>query len=69
VLIEDVVYVGSLDGLLHAVDAATGTELWRFATGGEIASSVTAADGVLFVGSSDDTLYALVSDEVATPTV
>ena len=34
-----VVYAGSQDGTVYAVDATTGTERWHFATGGPVASS------------------------------
>ena len=53
-------YVGSYDGYLYALDAASGAVLWRAPTGGEVRSSATpSADGArVFVGSSDGYLYA-----------
>jgi outer membrane protein assembly factor BamB len=66
------VYMGSYDGFVYALDAASGAVAWRAATGGEVRSSVTpSADGTLvFVGSSDGYLYAFdaaryASDDVA----
>jgi outer membrane protein assembly factor BamB len=53
-----VVYVGSDDGNVYALDAKTGANLWSFATGGG-ASSPAVVDGVVYVGSDDDNLYAL----------
>lgn len=48
---------------LYAVDAATGTERWRFSTGGTdgdvIASSPAIADGVVYVGSDNGRLFAV----------
>jgi outer membrane protein assembly factor BamB len=63
----DVVYIGTLDGALHAVrirdDVASGKlagqETWRFDAGAGIADSVTVADGVVYVGAFDNKLYAL----------
>ncbi|HZF10667.1 MAG TPA: PQQ-binding-like beta-propeller repeat protein [Thermoanaerobaculia bacterium] len=56
------VYLGSGDGSLYALDAATGQEKWRFATGGAIHSSPALAGGagdlVLFA-SRDRRFYAL----------
>ncbi|MCX6701390.1 MAG: PQQ-binding-like beta-propeller repeat protein, partial [Methanomicrobiales archaeon] len=53
-----VVYVGSADKNLYAIDAATGRELWRFRTEGEIFSSLAVVNGVLYIGSMDN-LYAI----------
>ncbi|PNV31908.1 hypothetical protein C1708_05930 [Streptomyces sp. DH-12] len=63
-----VVYVGSGDGKLYAVDAATGEEHWSFATGewdasspsdSAVKSSPAVADGVVYVGSQNKKLYAV----------
>jgi polyvinyl alcohol dehydrogenase (cytochrome) len=48
-----VVYGCSLDALGHmyALDAATGNELWKFASGGSCLSGAAISDGMLFWGS------------------
>ncbi|WBB58107.1 serine/threonine-protein kinase [Streptomyces sp. WMMC500] len=56
---DAVVYFGSLDGNLYAVDAATGKSRWAFATGRGVDSSPTVAGGVAYVGSLDGMLYAV----------
>ena len=56
---DGVVYVGSRDLHIYAIDAATGTMLWRHKTGAEIRAAPTVADGIVFVGSDDGNLYAL----------
>jgi len=49
---DGVVYVGSSDGqFVQAVDAATGTERWRFATGANVLSSPVLVRGLLIVGT------------------
>jgi outer membrane protein assembly factor BamB len=53
-----VVYVGSGDDNLYALNAATGTPLWSYTTGGAVGSSPAVANGVVYVGSGDDNLYA-----------
>jgi outer membrane protein assembly factor BamB len=54
-----VVYVGSLDRNLYAIDAMTGKEKWRFTTGNSVYSSPAVANGVVYVGSMDGNLYAI----------
>ncbi len=55
---DGVVYVGSRDDKLYALDAATGTVLWTATTGGDVTSSPTVANGVVYVGSDDGDIYA-----------
>ena len=54
-----IVYAGSDDKHIYALDAATGEMLWSFATGDVVRSSPTVSDGVVYVGSNDNHLYAL----------
>ncbi|WP_336022512.1 PQQ-binding-like beta-propeller repeat protein [Halobellus salinisoli] len=56
---EDVVYVGSDDGGLYAIDRSDGTEQWVFRTDGSVSGAPAAVDGTVYVGSTDATLYAL----------
>jgi outer membrane protein assembly factor BamB len=58
-VVNGVVYVGSGDGKLHAIDAKTGAAKWQFATGDVIHSSPAVADGVVYIGSWDTNLYAI----------
>jgi outer membrane protein assembly factor BamB len=53
-----VVYVGSDDGNLYALNARTGVKLWSYATGGAVFSSPAVANGVVYVGSDDGNVYA-----------
>jgi eukaryotic-like serine/threonine-protein kinase len=60
-------YIGSWDRNLYALDASTGVEKWKFATGRDTAyhllegiqSSVTTSDGRIYFGSRDGYFYAL----------
>ena len=54
-----IVYVGSEDKNLYAVDAVTGKEKWRFTTGDHVFTSPTVAEGIVYVGSEDKNLYAI----------
>ena len=58
-MVDTTVYVGSEDGRLYAVDAATGKKLWDIITGGRITSSPAVADGTVYIGSYDGNLYAI----------
>ncbi len=53
-----VVYVGSDDGNLYALNASTGALLWQYTTGGSVYSAPTVSNMVYF-GSMDGNLYAL----------
>ena len=55
----DVVYMGSTDGRLYAVDRTTGTERWRFQTQGPVTSSPAIADCLVFISSVDGKIYAV----------
>ena len=54
-----VLYIGSDDGNMYALDARMGTRLWSYPTGGFINSSPAVAQGVVYIGSSDRKVYAL----------
>lgn len=58
-----ILFVGSYDKNVYALDALTGEEIWRYTTGGEIFSTPAFAevDGqhLLFFGSAERLLYAL----------
>jgi outer membrane protein assembly factor BamB len=56
---EGVLYVGSGDDSIYALNAATGALIWHFKTNGDVASSPAIADNILYVGSYDGNLYAL----------
>ena len=51
-------YVGSYDGKLCALDAVTGRSVWSAVTSGYIYSSPALANGVAYVGSMDNWFYA-----------
>jgi outer membrane protein assembly factor BamB len=53
------VIVGGRDKLIHAIDAASGTPDWTFATRARVDSSPVVAGGRVYVGSSDGRLYVL----------
>ena len=53
-----VVYAGSDDNFVYALDAGTGDMLWRFETGDVIRSSPTVTGGAVYVGSNDNYVYA-----------
>ena len=53
------VYVGSADGNLYAVDAASGKLRWKFDAHGRVSSSPAVAAGVVYAVSLDGNLYAV----------
>lgn len=55
---DDIVYIGSLDGRLYALDLFSGTKMWSWDFGSPVASSAAISGNMLFVGCSDGNLYA-----------
>jgi outer membrane protein assembly factor BamB len=58
-VVNGVVYVGSEDFNLHALNAGTGVKLWSYHTGNAVFSSPAVVNGVVYVGSDDNNVYAL----------
>ena len=54
-----VVYVGSYDNNVYALNASTGAKLWSYTAGSSVGSSPAVANGVVYVGSYNSNLYAL----------
>lgn len=54
-----IVYVGSNDGKLYALNATPGAKKWSYTTGGQVSSSPAFANGTVYVGSYDGYVYAL----------
>jgi len=58
-VVSGVVYFGSGDGHVYALDARTGALRWKVATGDVVHASPAVADGLVLVGSWDHWFYAL----------
>ncbi|MCW4034058.1 MAG: PQQ-binding-like beta-propeller repeat protein, partial [Candidatus Bathyarchaeota archaeon] len=58
-VVNGVVYVGSQDMNVYAVDAYTGGLVWKYQTNGTIESSPAVVGGKVFIGSNDGYVYCL----------
>ncbi len=58
-VVAGVVYFGSNDGNLYAVDAQTGAKKWAFASRSRIPSSPAVANGLVYFASYDGFFYAV----------
>lgn len=56
---NNIVFIGSTDGNMYAVDLGKGRVAWSFETGGWIMSDPLYSDGSLYFGSNDGYVYAL----------
>ena len=56
---EGVVYFGSDDHNVYAVDAATGRQIWKFVTAGPVPSTPAVDGGTVYFGSYDGKFYAV----------
>jgi outer membrane protein assembly factor BamB len=54
-----ILYLGANDNYLYALNATNGNRLWRYSTSAPIVSSPAIADGRVFFGSLDNSVYAL----------
>ncbi len=59
VVADGVVYVGTQEGWVRAVDAATGEELWAVDLGSKVEQAPVVVDGAVFVVTADGTVWAL----------
>ncbi len=61
------VYIGARSGELHAFDAATKTETWRYRLGGAVAGAPAVSAGMLYAAADDGYVYAFTNDTDAPP--
>ncbi len=64
-LVNGVVYAGSQDKNVYALDALSGRLIWKFATGGSIEDSPAVVNGLVYVESDDGYVYCLSADHGA----
>lgn len=58
-IVDGMVYIGSLDGNLYALELATGKEKWRFPTELGFYAAASVRDGHLYVGDADGAFYCI----------
>jgi outer membrane protein assembly factor BamB len=58
-VVGDVVYVGSTDGSLYAINRTDGTQRWKYDSKGPIASSPAFNNGLVYILSNDGLVYAV----------
>jgi outer membrane protein assembly factor BamB len=63
VIVDSVIYVGSNDGYLRAVDPRSGEERWRYRTRGAVTSSPAVANNAVYVASRDCFLHSVRADD------
>lgn len=54
-----IVYVGALDGMMHAYAVMGGNEVWQARTRGWVLSTPLVRSGVVYFGSNDGSVYAV----------
>ncbi|MHC1766403.1 MAG: PQQ-binding-like beta-propeller repeat protein [Verrucomicrobiia bacterium] len=59
VVAEGKVFIGTLRGTLHAIDAASGKDVWTYRCRGAVLHAAAAGAGKVFVGSADGAVTAL----------
>lgn len=51
-------YVGSDDGYVYGLDAATDAQIWRYEIGGVVSSTTAIEKKALFIGSTHSQMWA-----------
>ncbi len=59
---DGVIYVGSKDGYIYALDADSGELVWRHETGGTLDTCPIVANGIVYAALYDGYIYALDAD-------
>ncbi|HET9666166.1 MAG TPA: PQQ-binding-like beta-propeller repeat protein [Desertimonas sp.] len=59
VLVDGVLFFGSWDRNVYALDVATHKPRWTFETGDEVKAAAAYANGTIYIGSYDGKLYAI----------
>jgi len=57
--VNGVVYAGSADDNVYALDATTGSLRWKYSAAKSVYSSPAVAEGFVYAGSADGSIYAL----------
>ncbi|MEE9514113.1 MAG: PQQ-binding-like beta-propeller repeat protein, partial [Anaerolineales bacterium] len=55
------IYCGSVDGSVYCLDHKTGRLRWRFHSDGPITGTPFISDNVIYIGSTDHKMYALMA--------
>jgi len=56
---DGLVYIGSDDGCVYALDAMSGNLKWRYKTGSAVSSSPAVSEGLVYINSQEGSVYAL----------
>lgn len=59
IIAEGRAFFGSMQGVMNALDASAGNQLWEYATGGPIMGTAAYSNGAIIFGSMDGKVYAL----------
>jgi outer membrane protein assembly factor BamB/tRNA A-37 threonylcarbamoyl transferase component Bud32 len=59
IMVDGMIYVGSKDWTLYALEIENGWQVWRFRMGGPTISSPTSAEDKIFIGCGDSNIYAI----------
>jgi outer membrane protein assembly factor BamB len=61
VIYRDSLYCGGADGKLYCLEARTGRLRWKFETKGPITGTPLVFDDIVYIGSADHFVYALLA--------
>ena len=63
IIADGKVFIGTMAGILHAIDSDTGRDLWTFKTDGAILHTCAVAEDTVFFGNAAGNIYAVSADD------
>jgi outer membrane protein assembly factor BamB/PKD repeat protein len=62
IIVGNLAFIGTRDGVMHSVNLSNGEELWAFRTNSNIDSTPAYSNGFIFFGSGDSRIYCMDAD-------
>ncbi len=59
IIADEKVYIGTMAGILHAINSNTGKDIWRLKTGGAILHTCAVAENKVFFGNCEGKIFAV----------
>jgi formylglycine-generating enzyme required for sulfatase activity/outer membrane protein assembly factor BamB len=59
VMVKGIIYIGSNDGYVYAINAEVGSLVWKYHTGAAVSASATVVDNIVYIGDEAGYFHAI----------